>query len=114
MSLKYISSPVYFRLSELPDVDAIVISHNHYDHLDYNSVVALNKRFGSSLRWFVAQGQAQWMKNNGCENVTELSWWEEDSLSKDGKDYKFACTPSQHWCKRTPRDTNKVYFYHDL
>ena len=71
-------------------------------------MVALNKRFGSSLRWFVAQGQAQWMRNNGCENVTELSWWEEDILSKNGKDYKFACTPSQHWCKRTPRDTNKV------
>ena len=93
---------------ELPDIDAVVISHNHYDHLDYNSVKALNKRFGSKLRWYVAQGQASWMRNNGCENVVELNWWDEYRHEKDGKEYIFACTPSQHWCQRTAFDRNKV------
>ena len=98
-------------ISELPDIDAMVISHNHYDHLDYNSVKGLNKRFGSNLRWFVAQGQASWMRNCGCDNVVELNWWDEYRHEKDGKEYVFACTPSQHWCQRTAFDRNKVCIF---
>lgn len=95
-------------IEELPNIDAVVISHNHYDHLDYNSVKALNKRFGSKLCWYVAQGQAQWMKSSGCENVVELSWWDEHRQEKNGKEFVFACTPSQHWCQRTAFDRNKA------
>lgn len=94
--------------SELPEIDAVVISHNHYDHLDYNSVKKLNKRFGSKLRWYVAQGQAQWMRNNGCDNVVELSWWDEFRHEKNGKEFVFACTPSQHSSQRTLTDSKKV------
>ncbi len=45
----------------MPKVDAVIISHNHYDHLDYDSVVELNKKFGNEksengLNWFVGLG----------------------------------------------------------
>ncbi|WAR25540.1 NAPEP-like protein [Mya arenaria] len=94
-------------IDELPELDAVVISHNHYDHLEYSTVVKLNKRFGKNLHWFVAEGQAKWMRDAGCEMVTELTWWEEASLEKHGHKYTIAATPSQHWCQRTATDRDK-------
>ncbi|XP_072775506.1 N-acyl-phosphatidylethanolamine-hydrolyzing phospholipase D isoform X2 [Taeniopygia guttata] len=94
-------------VAQLPKIDAVLISHTHYDHLDYNSVASLNQRFGSELRWFVPLGLLQWMQRCGCENVIELDWWEENCVP--GHDaVTFVFTPSQHWCKRTVTDDNKV------
>ncbi|GFR77045.1 N-acyl-phosphatidylethanolamine-hydrolyzing phospholipase D-like [Elysia marginata] len=94
-------------IDELPKIDCVFISHNHYDHLDYNSVVSLNKRFGNSLKWYVPQGMKPWMNARGCQNVVELSWWEEHEHSPESG-FKMVATPCQHWSKRTATDTNKV------
>ncbi|KAH0507291.1 N-acyl-phosphatidylethanolamine-hydrolyzing phospholipase D [Microtus ochrogaster] len=59
-------------ISELPPIDAVLISHNHYDHLDYGSVLALNELFGDDLGWFVPLGLLDWRQKWGCENVIEL------------------------------------------
>lgn len=92
---------------DLPKLDAVVISHNHYDHLDYNSVLLLNARFGADLHWFVPVGLRTWMHNAGCKTVTELTWWAEGTLHHTD-DVSFYFTPAQHWSKRTPSDDNKV------
>lgn len=94
-------------VNELPLIDAVVISHNHYDHLDVDSVQSLNYRFGDKLRWYVPLGLAQWMKENGPENVVELNWWESSCISKKS-DVLFVFTPAQHWSKRTLTDDNIV------
>ncbi|KAI2665353.1 N-acyl-phosphatidylethanolamine-hydrolyzing phospholipase D [Labeo rohita] len=94
-------------IEQIPRLDAVVISHTHYDHLDADSVAALNARFGSSLRWFVPLGLAEWMQKAGCENVTELDWWV-GSRIPGHENVTFFCTPAQHWCKRTPVDDNKA------
>ncbi|TRY65834.1 hypothetical protein DNTS_018009 [Danionella cerebrum] len=91
---------------QIPRLDAVVISHTHYDHLDVRSVAALNARFGSSLHWFVPLGLEDWMKKTGCDNVTELDWWTGSRIP--GHDVTFFCTPAQHWCKRTAMDENKA------
>lgn len=40
-------------IPQLPRIDAVVISHSHYDHLDAGTVASLNTRFGGELRWYV-------------------------------------------------------------
>ncbi|KAI7791641.1 N-acyl-phosphatidylethanolamine-hydrolyzing phospholipase D isoform X1 [Triplophysa rosa] len=94
-------------VQQLPQVDAVVISHTHYDHLDADSVTALNARFGSDLHWFVPLGLAGWMQKTGCANVTELDWWT-GSRIPGRDDFTVFCTPAQHWCKRSPLDDNRA------
>ncbi|CAL8322844.1 unnamed protein product [Lota lota] len=92
-------------VEQLPQIDAVVISHNHYDHLDVGTVNSLNARFGVDLRWFVPLGLADWLVKAGCENVIELDWWEENCVPGHD-DITFVCTPAQHWSKRTVLDQN--------
>uniref|UniRef100_UPI00398F19DA N-acyl-phosphatidylethanolamine-hydrolyzing phospholipase D isoform X2 n=1 Tax=Pristiophorus japonicus TaxID=55135 RepID=UPI00398F19DA len=94
-------------VAQLPKIDAVVISHTHYDHLDYNTVLSLNERFGGDLRWFVPLGLLDWMQKCGCENVIELDWWEENCVPGHDE-VTFVFTPVQHWSKRTVTDDNKV------
>lgn len=94
-------------VAQLPRIHAVLISHTHYDHLDAGSVASLNERFGGDLRWFVPLGLLDWMQKCGCENVIELDWWEENCVPGHDE-VTFVCTPSQHWCKRTPLDDNKA------
>ena len=91
---------------ELPRIDAVVISHSHYDHLDAPSIQNLNTWFGSDLRWFVPLGLMEWFTGMGCENVIELDWWQENCIPNHSE-ITFAFTPSQHWSRRTMTDTNK-------
>jgi N-acyl-phosphatidylethanolamine-hydrolysing phospholipase D len=94
-------------VSELPPIDAVVISHNHYDHLDHNSVKALNARFGDKIHWFVPLGLAKWMHSVGCKNVTELDWWQQSSIPEKSE-IKFVLTPAQHWSRRGINDDFKT------
>ena len=57
-------------VEELPKLDAVLISHNHYDHLDHGSVVALNKRFGKDLKWFVPMGLKHWFSAVSYTHLT--------------------------------------------
>ena len=69
-------------IDDLPEgLEVVVISHTHYDHLDYNSVRALNRRFGSKLHWFVPQGVGKWLRDNvGCQNIHDMVWWQEETM----------------------------------
>lgn len=96
-------------VTELPRIDVVVISHNHYDHLDVQTVRDLNEH-QSSLTWLVPQGVAEWMRSTGCRKVVELEWWHKhDRLHEHTKDnLSFYFVPAQHWSKRGASDDNKV------
>ena len=80
-------------IEDLPKIDLILISHNHYDHLDRNILIKLvNKAI-----WIVPLVLNYWFKNEGITNVREYDWWDEDIV----KEIKLYCLPSQHWSKRT-------------
>ena len=98
-------------LLRLVKIDAVIISHNHYDHLEKESVkaigsVAIDEYKTSPVQWFVAKNQKAWIVKNGVseENVHELDWWEgeDKELGLNGRRFKFVCTPTQHWCARLP------------
>lgn len=95
-------------IEELPKIDAVIISHTHYDHLDYASVKALNRRFGADLAWFIPLGNETWMKDAGCKQVYALDWWQEQIFSANGGDVKFVFTPTKHWSQRSLLDKCKV------
>ncbi|KAI3431506.1 hypothetical protein D9Q98_004556 [Chlorella vulgaris] len=85
---------------DLPKVDAVLLSHNHYDHLDKASVLQLNARFGERLRWYVPLGMQGWFANRGVSNVVELDWWQQ--VAHPSSSVQVALTPAQHWSMRSP------------
>jgi L-ascorbate metabolism protein UlaG (beta-lactamase superfamily) len=90
-------TPVGVPWSQLPPVDAVVISHNHYDHLDAPTV----KRLPRSTPCYVPAGLGAWFRRRGFLRVTELDWWEGAEL--DGVRLDFV--PAHHWSRRTLTDT---------
>jgi len=97
-------TPIPFEIKELPDIDLVIISHNHYDHLDSNSVTALTPKV---KKWYVPLGVRSWMIDSGVkpENVVELDWWES---SKYNETCEVVCTPCQHFTGRTLTDRNET------
>ncbi len=91
-------------LDELPHIDAGVISHNHYDHLDLDSVTKLAAQAGGSPRFFVPLGLKEWFSRRGIEDVIELGWWQ----SRSFKGIEVHFVPVQHWSKRTLTDENRT------
>ncbi|KAG0129320.1 putative Zn-dependent hydrolase/oxidoreductase family protein [Tuber indicum] len=66
-------------IADIPVVDAVVISHNHYDHLDHNTVIKLKKHHPDAW-YFVPLGNKAWFACSGVEKCIELDWWEERDI----------------------------------
>lgn len=62
-------------IADIPFIDIVVISHNHYDHLSHPTVMEIIRR-NPNAQFFVPLGNKQWFLNVGIHNVTELDWWE--------------------------------------
>ena len=88
-------------------IDVVIISHDHYDHLDYPSVKEITK-VAPEAQWYVGEGLEEWMRSSGCKNVMERRWWQGSKLTVRDKDLTFTCVPTQHWCQRGIMDMNKV------
>jgi len=90
-------------LAGLPHIDAVLVSHDHYDHLDVASVKALARQPGGPPRFFVGLGSKAWFADLGITDVVEMDWWQKVEFM--GLDLHFV--PVQHWSKRTLTDENQ-------
>jgi N-acyl-phosphatidylethanolamine-hydrolysing phospholipase D len=82
------------KLENLPRIDLIVISHNHYDHLDLPTLKALDNRDKPTI--FVGLKNKDFLKGEGLTNVIELDWWD----VRIEKDIRITFTPTQHFSGR--------------
>jgi len=94
--------PPAISISQLPKIDVITISHNHYDHLDISSLRNLSKLYPETL-FFIPAGDKRLLEKNNIKNVHEFKWWNSFKL----KDFEFTFTPVKHWSKRGLFDRNK-------
>lgn len=96
-------TPTPCMLDELPDVDLVVISHDHYDHMDSDTLLRMYAIRKGSVHFLVALGNASRLRGFGIgkENVTELDWWESVQVNVQGVgSVGMTCTPSQHFSGR--------------
>ena len=85
---------------ELPLIHAVLISHNHYDHLDAPTV----ERLGNGPTYFVPLGIARWFEKRKIKNVVEMDWWQTSPF----RGLWFHSVPLQHFSGRSPFERNKT------
>jgi len=98
-------TPTPCKLDDLPDVDLIVISHNHYDHLDIETVTPLYRRLKGKVHFLVPLGVRSWFIDHvgvPPDEVTESDWWQSHQIVVgDRGSVTFTCAPAQHFSGRT-------------
>jgi N-acyl-phosphatidylethanolamine-hydrolysing phospholipase D len=92
--------PPGLRFEDLPPIHAVVISHDHYDHLDADTVQRLARVHRP--RFFVPLGLRPWLSAHGVQDVVELDWWQRHAY----RGLTFVATPAQHGSGRTLADQN--------
>nr|AGS51615.1 outer membrane protein romA [uncultured bacterium contig00017] len=111
-----VTSPVSFigrpRFSEkpllpenLPDIDVVLISHSHYDHLDYQSILQIDDKV---KQYLVPLGTESFLWGWGVDEnkVTNMAWWEEIIINE----VRFAFVPAQHYAIRNPFRTSQTWW----
>lgn len=97
--------PAGVPFEKLPQIDLILLSHNHYDHLDIGTMKRLAERFTPTI--VVPLGVKAYLENQGIGNIIELDWWNETSFSHNGRTLHIHSVPAQHFSGRGVSDRNK-------
>jgi len=91
------------RFRDLPPIDAVLVSHNHYDHLDLPTLRLLRVRNGATPI-FTPLGNGALMARNGIAGATELDWWHNVALNDR---VRITLVPAQHFCARALSDRDR-------
>jgi N-acyl-phosphatidylethanolamine-hydrolysing phospholipase D len=127
-------TPPGLDVDRLPTVDAVLLSHDHYDHLDAPTVDDLRDRDGAgpgALTWFTPLGYRVWFARRGVQRVVELDWWQDAVLEPPGRSagpvsagvgasagapvgagtgdgpVRIVALPARHWTRRRLGDTRR-------
>ncbi len=82
-------------LDRLPRIDLVLLSHNHYDHMDLPSLGRIAKRWSAPI--VTGLGNGRYLARKGIAGAVELDWWEEFELRPG---MRITYVPAQHWSKR--------------
>jgi N-acyl-phosphatidylethanolamine-hydrolysing phospholipase D len=98
------AQPPGIAIGDLPHIDVVLISHNHYDHLDRDTIKALVRQAGGAPLVLAPLGLKGWLEAQGAANAVELDWWQVHAH----RGVEFHLTPAQHWSGRSLSDRNKT------
>ncbi len=89
--------PPPIQIASLPRLDAVLISHDHYDHLDKPTILTLANR---DTKFFVSLGIGEYLKDWGIpkKRIIEMDWWDSNTLG--GNDFTIIATPARHYSGR--------------
>jgi L-ascorbate metabolism protein UlaG (beta-lactamase superfamily) len=87
----------------LPRIDAVLVSHNHYDHMDLATLRRLQLR--DKPRFVVPLGNARHLRSAGIDDAVELDWWDQTTV---GDETRVTLVPVQHWSGRGPFDRRRA------
>ena len=94
--------PPGIRFEDLPAIDVVLLSHNHYDHCDIATLKKLEQTHHPHV--LAGMNSKEFLHRKGMKNVTELVHWDSIAIGKT----KITFTPAQHWSRRTLWDGNKM------
>jgi N-acyl-phosphatidylethanolamine-hydrolysing phospholipase D len=107
----------------LPPIDVVLVSHDHYDHLDEPTVRRLVREHPGA-HWLAPLGVARWLRKRGAGSVAEHDWWESAEILREGVTARATCVPAQHfsgrsagrrndtlWCGWTLRAGERAVYY---
>ncbi len=90
-------------IADLPKIDAVLLTHAHYDHLDLPTL----RKIGTDTRILIAEGHSKWLRGKGFANVGGLAWHDSAEISRG---IRVTATPAQHFTARTPFDRNHAHW----
>ena len=96
---RYVESAI--KLNEIPEINLFLLTHNHYDHLDYSTVRDFPHKKSKVL---VPLKLSKYFTRNEFKDVAELDWYDEIKVN----DLKVTFLPAIHWSRRSLTDTNKT------
>lgn len=96
-------------LLDAMEIDLVLISHNHYDHADAETLKAIYAKRKNKVHILVGLHSSRWLTGHGIAEscITELDWWDQVEIEVEGASTaRLTCTPTQHFSSRSPFDRN--------
>jgi len=98
-------APLGLAFKDLPPIDIVVISHDHFDALDEQTILKLHRRpGGEKTRFYVPLGLKSWFAIRDIDQVIEMDWWDRHQ----DRNLEVIAVPVQHWSKRSIFSRNKT------
>jgi L-ascorbate metabolism protein UlaG (beta-lactamase superfamily) len=95
--------PPGIRFEDVPPINIILLTHNHYDHLDIETLKKLSLKYNPKI--FTSLGVGKFLEKNGIGNVSEMDWWDEINIDQG---ISLICTPAQHFSGRGMFDRDRT------